>query len=132
MVAASAVLLALGLSGLVVALRRRRAYDTPVTRGDPDHVVRDSIPFGTALSAPVPMLAIQAVSTLRLASRHLRQSARVLGVLGAVMTPGYLLERLVRHRLTASGWDPLETPIAAGGLVFAVVMAVLGLKSADD
>ena len=124
--AASAVQLSLGLSGLAVAVMRRRAYDTPLMRGNPDRVVRDSIPFGTALSAPIPMLVVQAASTLRLAAKPHRRSARTLGILGAVMTVGYLLERLARQRLTAAGWDPVETPIAAGALFWQSSWPFLG------
>src|SRR5688572_27477885 len=59
LVAASALQLAAGLAGQVVALRRRRHYDIPFMAGSPDRVARDSWWFGTAFSAPSYMLATQ-------------------------------------------------------------------------
>jgi hypothetical protein len=104
-------------------------------RGSPEHVVRDSVLMGTALSAPATMLVTQAVATVLLARGNLTRgdtgpADRVLGVLGAAMVAGYLGEALVRRRLRPSGFDPLETPLVATGIVLAAAMAGLGLAPA--
>jgi hypothetical protein len=126
LVAVSAAQLGIGLLGQVVALRRRRSYDTPLMSGRPEAVGRDSWVQGTALSAPVVMLAGQAWATARLRSAPRDGARRALGGLGAVMTAGYLMERLGRHRLTPRGFDPVETPIVMAGLAGAAAMGVLG------
>jgi hypothetical protein len=128
----SATQLASGLTGLVVALRRRRHYDVwmpavidgPVWHGSPEHLARDSVVMGTAYSAPVGMLAAQLGSTVRLATRGDRRAVRDLTVLGVLMTGGYLVERFDRAHLRH--WDPVETPVVVAGLVLAAAMAVLG------
>ena len=123
--------------GLAVAIRRRHAYDFLLFpfRGSPEHVGRDSVLMGTALSAPATMLVTQAVATVLLARGNLTRgdtgpADRVLGVLGAAMVAGYLGEALVRRRLRPSGFDPLETPLVATGIVLAAAMAGLGLAPA--
>jgi hypothetical protein len=132
LVAVSAVQLAAGLAGQVVALRRRRPYDTPVMSGRPDHVGRDSFLLGTALSAPVVMLAAQARAVRSLRSGPDDGARRTLGALGVTMTAGYLVERLCRRRLTPGGFDPVETPVVVAGLVGAAAMGVLGHQSASS
>jgi hypothetical protein len=120
--------LAIGLVGLAVAIRRRRAYDFLGLRGDPAHVVRDAMWMGTALSAPAPMLIAQAWAAWRVGQRGTRGTERarlVLGALGAAMVGGYLGEALVRRRLRPSGWDRVESPIACAGLTLAAAMATL-------
>jgi len=132
LVGVSAAQLAAGLTGLVVALRRRRHYDVwmpafldgPFWHGSPDHVARDSVVMGTAYSAPVSMLVAQFGSTVRLARRGDRRALRDLTVLGAMMTGGYLVERFDRAHLRH--WDPVETPVVVAGLGLAAAMAVLG------
>jgi hypothetical protein len=52
----SAAQLAFGLSGMAVAIRRRRAFDIPFWHGQESTVGRDSLLMGTALSASVLML----------------------------------------------------------------------------
>ena len=126
LVAVSRAQLAAGLAGLAVALRRRRNYDVVFMRGGPDRVARDSLWFGTAYSAPAYMLALQAWATARLAKGPDDGARRVLGLLGAVMVPGYLAERYGRQHLRRGGFDPVETPVVAAGLGLAAAMAVLG------
>jgi hypothetical protein len=43
------------------------------------------------------------------------------------MVAGYLAERLVRHRLTPSGWDAAESPVIVAGVSLAAAMALIGL-----
>jgi hypothetical protein len=118
--------LAAGLVGQVLALRRRHAYDTPLMSGRPDHVGRDSWLSGTALSAPVVMLAAQLEALRRLHAGPADGARRALGGLGVTMVAGYLAERLCRRRLTPGGVDPVETPVVVVGLLGAAAMGVLG------
>jgi hypothetical protein len=128
--AVSAAQLAAGLSGMALAIRRRRAFDIPFWRGQESAVGRDSLLMGTALSAPVVMLGAQACATAALVRGPNLAAGRVLGGLGAAMVAGYLAERLVRRRLLPSGWDAAETPVVTTGMSLAAVMALLGLRSA--
>ena len=126
LVAVSSVQLAAGVVGQVTALRRHHAYDTPLMSGRPENVARDSWLQGTALSAPLVMLATQAWAIARLRSAPRDGARRALGGLGVAMTAGYLVERLGRRRLTPSGFDPVETPVVLTGLGLAAAMGVLG------
>jgi hypothetical protein len=126
LVAVSAVQLAAGLAGQVVALRRRRHYDVPFMRGTPEHVARDSLWFGTSYSAPVYMVAAQAWAVARLAAGPHEPARQALRILGTAMISGYLMERFNRKLLTPTGLDPIETPIVAVGLGGSIAMAVLG------
>ena len=137
LVGVSAAQLAAGLAGLLVALRRRRPYDVwtparfdaPLWHGCPDRVARDALSMGTAYSAPAPMLLAQAWATGTLAGRPSDGARRMLGMLGALMVPGYLVERSGRAHLRE--WDPVETPVVAAGLGLAAAMAVLGHRAAS-
>lgn len=129
LVAVSAAQLVVGLLGQLIALRRRRPYDTPLNRGRPEDVGRDSWTQGTAFSAPIVMLAAQGWATARLRAAPRDGARRALGGLGAVMTVGYLMERLGRHRLTPRGFDPVETPLVVAGLTGAAAMGVLGHRA---
>jgi hypothetical protein len=91
---------------MAVALKRRHAYDVPLLRGRPDTIARDALFMGTALSAPVVMLAAQGVAAARLLRRPSGPERLVLGGLGAVMVVGYFAESLVRQRL----WVPKTRP----------------------
>jgi hypothetical protein len=64
----SAAQLASGLGGMALAIRRRHAFDIPFWKGQPSTVARDSVLVGTALSAPLVMLAAQAGATVALCS----------------------------------------------------------------
>ena len=125
----SAAQLGVGLLGLVVALKRRHAYDFLFLHGRPDHVARDALFMGTALSAPAPMLVTQTVATARLLHGARGHDDVVLATLGAAMVAGYLGEALVRRRLQRSGFDALESPLAVAGITLAAAMAVLGLRN---
>jgi hypothetical protein len=130
LVAVSAAQLAAGLTGQVLALRRRRHFDIAVLRGSPDTVGRDSLWAGTALSAPVWMLAAHGWAAARLAAGPDERARQVLRLLGSGMVPGYLVERLDRERLRSPGSDPLETAVVVGGLGLAAAMAVLARPGA--
>ena len=126
LVAVSAAQLASGLAGQLVALRRRRNFDVGFLKGSPDHVGRDSFWAGTAYSAPSYMLAAQAWATSRLRRGPDDGARRLLGMLGVLMVPGYLMERHGRARLRPGGLDPIETPVVLTGLGLAAAMGVLG------
>lgn len=123
----SAVQLCAGLSGHLIARREGRTFDIAVIgwRGDPAHVARDSWFLGTGLSAPVTMLVTQTVATARLVAGPSAGAERTLGLLGALMTSGYLVEREVRDVLAPGGWHPVRTPVVAAGLGLAASMAAL-------
>jgi hypothetical protein len=127
----SAAQLASGLGGMVLGIRRRHAFDIPFWQGQQSTVGRDSVLMGTALSAPVVMLAAQAWAIVALFQRPNTAAERTLGGLGATMVAGYLAERLVRQRLAPSGWDVAETPVLAGGICLAAAMALIGLRPAS-
>ena len=126
--AVSAVQLVAGLVGLRRALQGRHAYEFLWLRGKPEHVGRDALSLGTALSAPGPMLAAQAAALAVLSTRDDPRAELVLGGLGAAMVGGYLGERLVRTRLTPAGWEPFESTVAITGMSLAAAMAALGLR----
>jgi hypothetical protein len=129
LVGVSLAQLACGLAGMGVAIRRGHAYDVGSMRGSPEQVARDAIFPGTALSAPVPMQAIQAGLTAVVAGRGSQVAISGLRALGVIMTGGYLAERLVRHRLRPRGWDIVESPLVALGLGLAVAMILLGQRA---
>jgi hypothetical protein len=126
LVGVSLAQLTCGLTGMAVAIRRGHAYDVGFMKGASEWVARDSILKGTAFSAPVTMLAAQAVLTAVVATRRSARAATGLQLLGALMTMGYLAERLVRHRLGRRGWEPFESPLVAAGLGLSVEMSLLG------
>jgi hypothetical protein len=130
----SAAQLAFAVAGMIVAVRRRRFFDLPLVHmhGHPDHVLRESIFQGTALSAPVTTLVTQAVATTVLARRSSPVARRVLGVVGAVNVPGYLSERLGRRRLTRAGWDRLESPLLVASISLSAAMALLAFGSSGS
>jgi hypothetical protein len=127
----SAVQLALGVTGLAVAVRRRRNYDLGFLRGRPEKIARDAVLMGTAYSAPVPMLAAQLWATRSLAAGPHDGARRMLGMLGALMVPGYLMERYGRAHLVPGGFDPVETPVVVASTALAAAMAVLGHRDAS-
>jgi hypothetical protein len=106
---------------MAVALRRRHAYEFLVLRGRPDRIARDSLLLGTALSAPVAMLATQAVAIGSLLASDDPDAETITRLLGAVMVVGYLGEKQVRHRLRHP--DPVETTVAVTGIALAAAMA---------
>src|SRR5215468_5404781 len=128
LVVVSAAQLAAGAGGLALAVRRRHAFDLPFWHGRPSAVGRDALLMGTALSAPAVMLGAQAGAVTALVRGPNPAARRLLGGLGAAMVAGYLAERLGRHRLVPSGWDPAESPVVAAGISLAAAMALIGLR----
>jgi hypothetical protein len=138
LVAISTGQLIAGATGWAVAVRRRRNWDLRrpwapwgFLHGTPEHVGRDSLWSGTAYSAPAFMLAVQLWAIRRLAAGPDDGARRLLGVSGAVMTPGYLGEKYVRAHLRPGGWDPVETPLVVASISLAAGMAVLGSRAAS-
>jgi pimeloyl-ACP methyl ester carboxylesterase len=125
LVAVSVAQLATSGAGMVVALRRRHPYHVFWMQGRADAIARDTILKGTALSAPVSNLLVQAALTAVVARRPSRAAGRALGGLGALQVAGYLGERLVRRRLRPLGWDAVETPLVLAGIGLAGAMAAL-------
>jgi hypothetical protein len=125
--AVSTVQLASGLAGLPIAIRRRLPSNPVLVsiQFPQAHMARDSIWFGTARSAPGLMLITQAAATASLVVRPGPRERRILGVLGAVMIFGYLVER--ESPLWPGHADPVDTPLYAVGLAGALAMARLGL-----
>jgi hypothetical protein len=125
--AVSAAQLASGVAGMVIALRRRHPYDVFWMHGHAAQIARDTLFRGTALSAPVSNLVLQAALTAVVAARPSRRAQQALGALGALWVAGYLGERLVRQRLRPSGWERLESPLLVVAIGLAAAMAALGL-----
>ena len=128
LVSVAAAQLVTNAIGMAVALRRRHPFDVPFMRGDPDNVRRESILWGTAMSAPVVMLVTHTTALGMLARRPSRGAARLLGWIGAVNVAGYLAERLVRKRLSPSGWDGLESPMVMAGIFLGAAMALVARR----
>ena len=130
LVRVAAIQLAAGVAGNLLAVHRRLPFDIALVgwAGRRDRVLRDSWLFGTGVSAPVTMMAAQAVATTQLARGHSQAAIATLGTLGALMVGGYLIERETRTALTPCSWDPIATPIAATGVMLAAAMAALGYR----
>jgi hypothetical protein len=129
LVSLSSAQLAVQLTGLVVAIRRRRNYDVGFLRGSPAHVVRDSFWAGTAYSAPAYLLAAQGWATARLRGQPDDGARRLLGMLGVLYGPAYVCERYVRAHLLR--FDPVETPVALAGVGLSAAMGVLGHRESS-
>jgi hypothetical protein len=113
---------------MAIGLRRRHPYDVFWMHGDADAIGRDAIFKGTALSAPVSNMVIQAAMTGVVARWPSRRAAQALGGWGALLVAGYLGERLVRQRLRPSGWDPVESPLLMVAIGLAAAMAGLSRR----
>jgi hypothetical protein len=130
LVVVSAGQVAAGVAGHMIALRDGRAFNVALIgwHGRPDRLARDSWLLGTGLSAPVVMLTAQTVLTTQLALRPSPRVTRILGLLGAAMSCGYLVEQEFRNALSPGGWDRQITPVAAVGFASSVAMALVGLR----
>jgi energy-converting hydrogenase Eha subunit A len=116
-----------GVAGHVIAVRDGHPYNAALLgwQGRKDRVARDSWLNGTGLSAPVLLIATEAVLTARLARRPTTRTQRMLGVLGAAMTCGYLIEQDFHDAVLTGGWDPRLTPVSAAGFALSLSMAVV-------
>ena len=129
LVSLSSAQVAVQLAGLAVAVRRHRNFDVGFMRGSPSHVVRDSLWAGTAYSAPVYLIAAQWWATARLRRQPDDGARRLLGMLGVLYGPGFLLERHIRAHL--GRLDPVETPVAVASIVLASAMGLLGHRESS-
>jgi hypothetical protein len=128
LVAVSCTQLAAQVAGHVVALRRGRHFDVPFMTGSPEHLWRDWLWFGTSYSAPPYLVGPQIWAVGRLLRGPDERARWVLRWLGTGLTVGYLSERWTLVRLRPGGFDPVETPIVAGGWGGALAMAVLARR----
>lgn len=125
---------AIGLAQLVFnVLGLRKGYAEGISADvpgfpvrSPDAVRRRHWIEGTALSAPTVMIVVQGLAVLLLLTRRRPPvaAARTLGVLGAIMSIGYPVERIWRESFVDP--DPEVTPLTAGGFLLALKMAILG------
>ncbi|WP_156971217.1 hypothetical protein [Knoellia sinensis] len=131
LVATAAAQLTAGLVGEAIAARRGRPSDPMLGHWNlpRDHMVRNAIVLGTGQSAPNIMMMTQAVAAAQLARDGSPRARRTLGVLGAIMIGGYLIER--ETPLWSGHRDALATPVFATGLAGAIAMALLGLRGGD-
>jgi hypothetical protein len=90
---------------MALAIRRHHAFDIPFWRGQPSAAGRDCVLIGTALSAPVVMLAAQAWA-----------------ISAVLRRPHAAAER------TWAVWDTAETPVVVAGMSLATAMALIGLR----
>lgn len=125
LVLVSGAQLGAGLAGQALAVKRRHPYDFLFLHGDRRNVARDSLFMGTAISAPAPMLVTQALATAELARGSSERAVTALGVLGAMMVPGYLGEALTRKGLMKGAWETAELRLALAGTGLAAGMAAL-------
>ena len=136
LVAISAAQLAAAGAGLAVALRRGRSWDIrqpwapwALLHGSSEHIGRDWLWSGTAYSAPAWVLLAQLFAIRNLATGPDDGARRMLGMLGVLMTPGYLAERYVRAHLRPGGFDPVETPVVVAEIGLSAAMGVLGHRA---
>ena len=121
-----------GLAGLPIAIRRQLPSN-PVFVDIPfptAHIARDSVLFGTARSAPGIMMVTQAAATASLVTSPGPRARKMLGVLGAIMVFGYLVER--DSPLWPGHGGRLDTPLYAVGLAGALAMARMGLRRPEN
>jgi hypothetical protein len=121
------VQLVFGLLGFRKAYQEGRPVDLPgVKVRSVDEMRARHWIDGTSLSAPTAMLAVQGAASIALlvAPRPPVLAARILGVLGAMMSIGYPIEKVWRDSLVTP--DRRVTPLTAGGFLLALKLAILG------
>lgn len=123
----SFIQLLLGFAGLKKGLREGREAELPwPSKPSKKPLAERHWLEGTALSAPTAMLIAQGIATVVLIvhPRPPRFFARILGVLGAMMTFGYPVEKVWRDSLVEP--DKQVTPLTLGGFLLALKIAMLG------
>lgn len=121
------VQLAFGVLGFRKAYREGRPADLPgVNVKSVDEMRARHWIDGTSLSAPTVMLAVQGAASMALlvAPRPPVLAARILGVLGAMMSIGYPIEKVWRDSLVTP--DREVTPLTVGGFLLSLKLAILG------
>ena len=121
------VQLVFGVLGFRKAYREGRPADLPgVNVKSVDEMRARHWIDGTSLSAPTVMLAVQGAASIALlvAPRPPVLAARIMGVLGAMMSIGYPIEKVWRESLVTP--DREVTPLTVGGSLLALKMAILG------
>ena len=132
LVVTSVAQLAFGVAGQLVAVRQGRSFEIFRWYGDPNRVARQSWFMGTALSAPVDMMAVHAAATAVLVGRRSPRAAGTLGTLGVTMAAGHLIENKFRSAMRRPGKDPIVTAVGGVGFILAVAMAVIGMREAGS
>ena len=125
--ASSLCLMSNGL-GAAVSIQRRLTADFGGFLNGQD-VIRDFIGInGTALSAPLIFLLLQAICILltRRSARGGMTGVTGLTVLGAIYTLAQLGEPITLRMIRPSTFDPLEALILAANILFAALMSVFG------
>jgi hypothetical protein len=74
---------------MVITLRCRHPYDVFWMHEQTEEIARDTLFRGTALSAWVSKLVLQAALTAVVAARLGRRAQQALGALGALLAAGY-------------------------------------------
>jgi uncharacterized membrane protein YraQ (UPF0718 family) len=121
---ASTVNLLFSVVGFRKAVQEKIPYDVGFMKGLAEHIARDQITLGSALSPPTIMMVAQAAGTARMFKNPGLAAARLLGVLGLAMSIGFSMERVFHESVRNPNRS--TTPIVAGGESTAIVMAVLG------
>lgn len=121
---ASTLNLLFSVVGFRKAVQEKIPYDIGFMKGTAEHIARDQITLGSALSPPTIMMVAQAAGTARMFKNPGAGAARLLGVLGLAMSIAGSMERLFHESVRNPNRS--TTPIVAGEGSMAIVMAVLG------
>jgi hypothetical protein len=121
---ASTLNLLFSVVGFRKAVQEKIPYDIGFMKGSAEHIPRDQITLGSALSPPTIMMIAQAAGTAWMFKNPRPGAARLLGMLGLAMSIGFSMERVFHEPVQNPNRS--TTPIVAGGESMAIVMAVLG------
>lgn len=122
---ASTLNLLFSVVGFRKAVQEKIPYDIGFVKGSAEHIARDQVTLGSALSPPTLIMVAQAAGTARMFKNPGADAARLLGVLGLAMSVGFSMERVFHESIRNPNRS--TTPIVVGGESMAIVMAVLGL-----
>ena len=118
-----------GVLGMAIVVRRRHHYDFLFMRGRPERVRARHRAHGNRLLGATHDAHGAGGGDRAAVARTEPPGASVVAGLGIAMVPGYLGEKLVRRRLTPSGYDRVETPVVIAGITLASMTALLGATS---